>query len=42
MNKNNDLIYIDTQNEIKLLSNTKIKINISDIKNTKNTSDIKK
>lgn len=42
VNKNNDLIYIDTQNEIKLLSNTKIKINTSDIKNKKNTSDIKK
>lgn len=41
VNKNNDLIYIDTQNEIKLLSNTKIKINTSDIKNKKNTSDIK-
>lgn len=32
VNKNNDLIYIDTQNEIKLLSNTSIKINTLDIK----------
>lgn len=37
VNKNNDLIYIDTQNEIKLLSNTSIKINTLDIKKIRRT-----